>query len=73
MAFNKAFDHLSGNLAEIKYRPGADIWLPDYLNGEIIHCFNSTHRAKAVEKIYCHWFTMNPPCQNCGVENSCSF
>ena len=26
---------------------GADIHLPVYLNSEIIHCFNSTHRAKA--------------------------
>jgi hypothetical protein len=25
-----------------EYRPGADIWSHDYLNGEIINCFNST-------------------------------
>jgi hypothetical protein len=37
-------------LRGIKYRPGADIRSPGYLNSEIIHCFNSTHRAKAVER-----------------------
>ena len=30
-------------------------------------------RSKAVKKIYCHRFTMNPPCQNCGVENPAHF
>jgi hypothetical protein len=37
-------------LRRIKYRPGADIRSPGYLNSEIIHRFNSTHSAKAVER-----------------------
>jgi hypothetical protein len=37
-------------LRGMKYRPGADIHSPGYLNSEIIHCFNSTCSAKAVER-----------------------
>jgi len=51
-AFQQGFWSSEWTLRGIKYRPGADIWSPDYLNGEIINCFNSTGRAKAVEKIY---------------------
>jgi hypothetical protein len=36
-------------LHRIKYRPGADIHSPGYLNSEIIHHFNSIRSAKAVE------------------------
>jgi hypothetical protein len=32
---------------------GADIHSPVYLNSEMIHCFNSTHRAKVDDKFYC--------------------
>ena len=32
---------------------GADIHSPVYLNSEMIHCFNSTRRAKADDKFYC--------------------
>ena len=83
MTLNKAFDCLIGPFAEIKYRPGADIHLPGYLNSGIIHCDKSRRwplvgtmmawgmkRSKAVKNIYCHWFTMNLPCW---MENSCSF
>ena len=37
-------------LHRIKYKLGADIRSPGYLNSEIIHCFNSTRSAKAVER-----------------------